>query len=98
MFNVECCRPICNPNRSFIVYCLLVWSEPVPTGQDAVFLSTTLHEVTMYYPVRGVRTRRHKLLHNLAFRAPFPIDQDLYVSPTFQVPLSTTSTTRDIAA
>lgn len=35
--------------------------------------------------MRAVRTRRYKLLHNLHYAMPFPIDQDLYVSPTFQV-------------
>ena len=52
---------------------------------DAVFGSHNLHEVTMYYPMRYVRTRRYKLIHNLNYWAPFPIDQDFYISPTFQV-------------
>ncbi|OWR52392.1 N-sulfoglucosamine sulfohydrolase like protein [Danaus plexippus plexippus] len=58
--------------------------EPPPSEQDAVFSSQTHHEITMYYPMRSVRTRRYKLIHNLNFGMPFPIDQDLYVSPTFQ--------------
>ncbi|XP_050671147.1 N-sulphoglucosamine sulphohydrolase [Leptidea sinapis] len=58
--------------------------EPAPAADDAVFGSQTHHEVTMYYPMRAVRTRRYKLIHNLNFAMPFPIDQDLYVSPTFQ--------------
>lgn len=39
----------------------------------------------MYYPMRAVRSRRYKLIHNLNYGMPFPIDQDLYLSPTFQV-------------
>ena len=39
----------------------------------------------MPYPMRYVRSRRYKLIHNLNFWAPFPIDQDFYLSPTFQV-------------
>lgn len=58
--------------------------EPPPEPRAAVFLSQTHHEVTMYYPMRAVRTRRYKLLHNINFGMPFPVDQDLYVSPTFQ--------------
>lgn len=58
--------------------------EPPPSDSDAVFASQTHHEITMYYPMRAVRTRRYKLLHNLNYGMPFPIDQDLYVSPTFQ--------------
>ena len=38
----------------------------------------------MAYPMRYARTRRYKLIHNLNYWAPFPIDQDFYLSPTFQ--------------
>ncbi|CAH2106849.1 unnamed protein product [Euphydryas editha] len=58
--------------------------EPPHSDQEAVFASQTHHEITMYYPMRAVRTRRYKLIHNLNYGMPFPIDQDLYVSPTFQ--------------
>lgn len=53
--------------------------------ERSVFASQTHHEVTMYYPMRAVRTKRYKLIHNLNYKMPFPIDQDLYVSATFQV-------------
>ena len=46
--------------------------------------SQTHHEVTMYYPMRAIRTKRYKLIHNINYKMPFPIDQDFYVSPTFQ--------------
>lgn len=51
---------------------------------DVAFGSQSLHETTMYYPMRTVRYSHFLLLHNLNYQAPFPIDQDLYVSPTFQ--------------
>lgn len=38
----------------------------------------------MFYPMRSVHQGAFRLLHNLHYRMPFPIDQDLYVSPTFQ--------------
>lgn len=38
----------------------------------------------MYYPMRVIRTSRYKLMHNLAALMPFPIDQDFYLSPTWQ--------------
>ena len=56
----------------------------VSADRSAVFASHDLHEVTMYYPMRVVRTARFKLIHNLNFRMPFPIDQDFYLSPSFQ--------------
>lgn len=38
----------------------------------------------MYYPMRSIRTDRFSLIHNLNFWSPFPIDQDGYLSSTFQ--------------
>lgn len=58
--------------------------EPLMTKRDAVFSSHDLHEVTMYYPMRAIRTSNYHLIHNLNFKMPFPIDQDFFVSPSFQ--------------
>ncbi|XP_063098223.1 N-sulphoglucosamine sulphohydrolase isoform X2 [Cavia porcellus] len=49
-----------------------------------VFGSQSHHEVTMSYPMRSVYHRNFRLVHNLSFRMPFPVDQDFYISPTFQ--------------
>lgn len=70
------------PGRSLLP---LLVKEPDDDPEAAVFASQSYHEVTMNYPMRSIRTKRYKLIHNLNFRAPFPIDQDFYVSPTFQV-------------
>ncbi|XP_055699462.1 N-sulphoglucosamine sulphohydrolase [Phlebotomus papatasi] len=70
----------------------ILTSEP-PIDQDAaIFASQSYHEVTMNYPMRAIRTRRYKLIHNLNYQSPFPIDQDFYVSPTFQDILNRTLT------
>ncbi|XP_034935462.1 N-sulphoglucosamine sulphohydrolase [Chelonus insularis] len=61
----------------------LLTKEPV-TKDEIIFASQTHHEVTMYYPMRVARTKRYKLIHNLNYRMPFPIDQDFYLSPSFQ--------------
>ena len=60
-------------------------------GQDAkgqefleVYASHTFHEITMYYPMRVVRTQRYKLIHNLAHPLPFPFATDLWAAPTWQ--------------
>lgn len=63
---------------------------------DTVFASHNLHEVTMYYPMRVIRNRSFKLIHNLNYRMPFPIDQDLYISPTFQDVLTRTRKHEDL--
>jgi len=55
-----------------------------------VYGSQSFHEVTMTYPMRFVRTDRFKLIHNINYQLPFPIDQDFYLSSTFQDILSRT--------
>jgi len=54
------------------------------TTHTAVYASHSLHEITMYYPMRAIHTSRYKLIHNLNAGMPFPIDQDFYISHTFQ--------------
>ncbi|XP_025835901.1 N-sulphoglucosamine sulphohydrolase [Agrilus planipennis] len=68
----------------------LLIKEPENKSSEAVFASHNLHEVTMYYPMRAIRTQKLKLIHNINYYAPFPIDQDLYLSPTFQYILNKT--------
>lgn len=65
--------------------------EPADTDFP-VFGSHNFHEITMSYPMRTVRTKRYKLIHNLSYKSLFPIDQDFYVSPTFQDILNRTIT------
>uniref|UniRef100_A0A4W5JWK8 N-sulfoglucosamine sulfohydrolase (sulfamidase) n=1 Tax=Hucho hucho TaxID=62062 RepID=A0A4W5JWK8_9TELE len=65
-------------------------SEPSPAAWHTVYASQSLQEVTMYYPIRSIHQGAYRLLHNLHYRMPFPIDQDFYVSPTFQDLLNNT--------
>ncbi len=55
---------------------------PVP-DRDEIYASHSLHEITMYYPMRAVRTRRYKLIHNIASGLVFPSALDLVQSPTW---------------
>lgn len=59
-------------------------NKETSAGWDTIFASHNLHEVTMYYPMRVVRNKAFKLIHNLNYKMPFPIDQDFFVSPTYQ--------------
>ncbi|UFH54753.1 sulfatase/phosphatase domain-containing protein [Spirosoma sp. KNUC1025] len=54
------------------------------TGWDEVYASHSLHEVTMYYPMRVLRERRYKLIFNIAHNLPYPMALDLYNSFTWQ--------------
>jgi len=66
--------------RSF----LDILNQEHPEGWDRVFLSQTFHEITMYYPMRGIRTRRFKYLNNLFPELEFPPASDLYASASWQ--------------
>jgi N-sulfoglucosamine sulfohydrolase len=68
------------PGRSI----LSILEQENPQGWDTIFASHVFHEITMYYPMRVVRTRRHKLIWNLAHELPYPFASDLWGSPTWQ--------------
>lgn len=51
---------------------------------DAVYASHTFHEITMYYPMRVVRTKRYKLIWNIAHGLEYPFASDLFKSSTWQ--------------
>lgn len=53
------------------------------SGRDEVYGSHTMHEVTMYYPMRMVREKKYKLIYNIAHQLPFPFALDLLQSPTW---------------
>jgi N-sulfoglucosamine sulfohydrolase len=63
---------------------LPILKQENPGGWDEVFASHQFHEITMYYPMRMVRTRTHKLILNLAHQLPYPFASDLYDSDTWQ--------------
>jgi N-sulfoglucosamine sulfohydrolase len=68
------------PGRSL----LPILEEENPQGWEVVYGSHQFHEVTMYYPIRMVRTRQHKYLLNLAHQLDYPFASDLYNSRTWQ--------------
>jgi N-sulfoglucosamine sulfohydrolase len=55
-----------------------------PPGWDEIYASHTFHEITMYYPMRVVRTRTHKLIWNIAHPLPYPFASDLFDSKSWQ--------------
>lgn len=63
---------------------LPILEDKSPKGWDTVFASHQFHEVTMYYPMRMVRDRKYKLIHNLAHRLEVPHASDLWESPSWQ--------------
>ncbi|MFC1606731.1 sulfatase [Candidatus Latescibacterota bacterium] len=68
------------PGRSI----LPILEDENPDGWDEIYASHTFHEITMYYPMRVVRSRRYKYILNLAHGLDYPFASDLYASPTWQ--------------
>jgi len=66
--------------RSF----LPVLETETPKGWNEVYGSHTFHEITMYYPMRVIRTDKYKYILNLAHQLPFPFASDLHDSLTWQ--------------
>ena len=58
--------------------------EGSSSGWDEVYASHSLHEVTMYHPMRVVRGRRYKLIWNIAYEQTQPISRDIGESSTWQ--------------
>ena len=54
------------------------------TGWDEIYASHTFHEITMYYPMRVVRSKNYKLIWNIAWRLEYPFASDLWASSTWQ--------------
>lgn len=75
--------------RSF----LGVLGQEHPEGWDEAFASHTFHEITMYYPMRAVRTRKFKLIWNIAYPLSVPFASDLWGSDTWQGVLERGDTT-----
>ena len=60
-------------------------------GFDETYASHTFHEITMYYPMKTVVTRKYKLIWNIAWQLPYPHASDLWASSTWQVALKSGS-------
>jgi N-sulfoglucosamine sulfohydrolase len=66
--------------RSF----LPVLGQENPAGWDEAFFSHQFHEITMYYPMRGLRTRQYRYINNLFPELEYPHASDLWNSKTWQ--------------
>ncbi len=51
---------------------------------DEIYASHTFHEITMYYPMRVVRSKNYKLIWNIAYQLEYPFASDLWAASTWQ--------------
>jgi N-sulfoglucosamine sulfohydrolase len=63
---------------------LAAMNEEEHADWNEAYASHTFHEITMYYPMRVVRSGRHKLIWNIAHGLPYPFASDLWAAPTWQ--------------
>lgn len=58
--------------------------EENPEGWNEIYASHTFHEITMYYPMRVVRSDNYKLIWNIAYQLEYPFASDLWAASTWQ--------------
>lgn len=64
---------------------LRILGQEHPTDwRGEVYAAHTFHEVTNYYPMRVVRTRRHKFIWNIAHGLTYSFASDLWACATWQ--------------
>ncbi len=52
--------------------------------RDEIYLAHTFHEITNYYPMRIIRTKRHKFTYNIASGLQYSFAPDLWAAATWQ--------------
>jgi len=68
------------PGKSF----LNILEKEDDSSREAVFGSHTFHEVTMFYPMRTIITKKYQYILNLFPELIYPFATDLFVSKTWQ--------------
>lgn len=51
---------------------------------DEIYAAHNFHEITNYYPMRVVRTKRHKFIWNIAWKLDYSFAADLWNSASWQ--------------
>lgn len=65
-----------------------ILEEPSPASwREEIYASHSFHEVTTYYPMRAIRTKKYKFIWNVAHQLPFPLSSGLWNSITWQATL-----------
>ena len=62
----------------------VLYSPSLYDGRDTIFASHSLHEITMYYPMRVIRTKKYKFIWNIAYGLKYPFAWDLIESTTWK--------------
>lgn len=52
--------------------------------RDEIYASHTFHQITNYYPMRVVRTKKYKFIYNIAWKLDYSFASDLWASASWQ--------------
>jgi len=58
--------------------------ETPENWREEVYASHTFHEITNYYPMRVVRTKKYKFIWNIAWKLDYSFASDLWTSASWQ--------------
>ncbi len=62
----------------------IIDQESPENWREEVFLAHTFHEITNYYPMRVLRTKRYKFIWNIAWKLDYSFASDLWNSISWQ--------------
>jgi N-sulfoglucosamine sulfohydrolase len=65
----------------------IIDEEDPESWRDEIYASHTFHEITNYYPMRVLRTKRHKFIYNIAWKLDYSFASDLWASSSWQAAL-----------
>ncbi|MCA1809602.1 MAG: sulfatase [Kiritimatiellia bacterium] len=65
----------------------IIDQETPSDWREEIFASHTFHEITNYYPMRVVRTKRHKFIWNIAWKLDYSFGSDLWSCSSWQAAL-----------
>jgi N-sulfoglucosamine sulfohydrolase len=67
--------------RSFVP---IIDEESPEDWREELYAAHSFHEITNYYPMRVVRTKRHKFIWNVAWKLDYSFASDLWYSASWQ--------------
>jgi len=62
----------------------IIDEESPDDWRDELYAAHTFHEITNYYPMRVVRTKRYKFIYNIAWKLDYSFAGDLWISAAWQ--------------
>ena len=62
----------------------IIDQEEPENWREEIYAAHTFHEITNYYPMRVLRTKKYKFIWNIAWKLDYPFAKDLWQSASWQ--------------